>query len=153
MGFNALLPDPFIHRHPSLVETFIKPGVTARKFLTLVAKINPLFLVTGPHPAILEQATLLLAAAPAMPGGKIIQHVLECGVLPKHRISHEGFKALGMKVEVPQFFFELDTQLLNLPVGMGKAGFATQAAGGNGVLYSLTVHFIPPFELNGLGPL
>ncbi len=54
IGLDSFFPDDPIDHHPTVVKIFIKPGVTAGELITLVTKINPHFLVTGPYTAVFE---------------------------------------------------------------------------------------------------
>jgi hypothetical protein len=66
--------------------------------------------------------------------GKIIEHFLEVWVFLKYGITQQGFEPFGIDVKISQFFFELDAEVPDFTVGVGKTGFTTQTAGGNGFL-------------------
>jgi prophage tail gpP-like protein len=65
---------------------------------------------------------------------KIIEHFLEVGVFHKYGITQQGFEPFGIDVKISQLFFQLDAQVPDVTVDVGKTGFTTQAARCNGFL-------------------
>jgi hypothetical protein len=90
--------------------------------------------VTAAHPTVFKQLALLVSAALTAYRSKIIKHLLEIGIFFKNRVTQQGFKSLGIDVEISQFFLEFQTVSADIPIHMGKACFSTQAAGGDGSL-------------------
>ena len=56
------LVDP----HPGFIQVVVKMGFRAGELITLIAEINPFFLVTGTYPTVFKQLTLLVAASMAV---------------------------------------------------------------------------------------
>ena len=121
--------DFFIELYKGLVQAFIKIGLVAGEFLALIAEIHLLFLVAAAHMAVLEEFAVFVAAAFAVFRRQIIQHFFEVRIFFKHRIVEKGFKPLGIGLKIPEFFLEFLAVFADIPVHMGKTGFAGKAAG------------------------
>jgi hypothetical protein len=144
IGLNTFFPDDFIDSHPAFVQALIKMGTIAGEFITLVTEINSHILVAWPHTAIFKEFTLFVPAAMAVFRRKIIKHLFEVSIFFEYRFLQQGFKALGIDVEVAQPFFELGAESSDIAIDMGKTGFAAQATWGNGCFDGVVCHIAPP---------
>jgi hypothetical protein len=114
----------------------------------LVTIIDTHLLVAGSYAAVLEEFALFISATMAVYGCKIVEHLFEIRVFLEYRILQQGFKALGIDVEITQFFLELDTESSDIAVNVGKARFAAQPTRGDGCLGFVFCHVAPPYALS-----
>ena len=104
--FYADCPDLFIYHHPTFIQARIKISFLTGKLVTLVAKINLLFLVTRAYSTVFKQLTLFIATPLTIFRGKIVQHLLESRVFAKNRVIQKRLESFGIDVEISQFFFK-----------------------------------------------
>src|SRR4030042_4578024 len=146
--FYTHCPDLFIYHHPSFIQARVKSSVLTRKLVTLVAKINLLFLVTRAYSTVLKQLTLFIATPLTIFRGKIVQHLLESRVFVKNRVIQKRLESFGIDVEISQFFFKFQAVSPYISVHMCKTSFATQAAGGYRLFNPFISHALSPFDSN-----
>jgi hypothetical protein len=143
--FYAHRLDLFIDHHPRFIQAGIKIRFLTGKPVTLVAKIDLLFLVTRAYPTVFKQLTLFVATPFTIFRGKIVQHFLEGRVLAENRVAQKCLESFGIDVEISQFFFKFQAVTPYVPVHMCKTSFATQAAGSYRLFDSFISHAFSPF--------